>query len=121
MIQSLNSKIDITEKGTSFHGLTTYGKIMVGNGGFEFYNDRNVNDYIQIPWEEIDYFAASVMGKRITRFMIRTKRNGDFSFSAKNNKAVLRACNLYMPDDKMLRSLSLVDVIKRKFGIGKKK
>ena len=54
MVQSLNTKVDLVMKGTSYHGLTTYGKIMVGDKGFEFYNDHNVQDYIQIPWEEVD-------------------------------------------------------------------
>ena len=103
-------------KGTSYHGLTTYGKIMVGDKGFEFYNDHNVQDYIQIPWEEVDYVAASVMfkGKYIPRYAIQTKKNGAFSFASKEPKKVLRAVNKYVPDDRMLRSLSAWDVIKRK-------
>lgn len=116
MVQSLNTKVDLVMKGTSYHGLTTYGKIMVGDKGFEFYNDHNVQDYIQIPWEEVDYVAASVMfkGKYIPRYAIQTKKNGAFSFASKEPKRVLRAVNQYVPDDRMLRSLSAWDVIKRK-------
>ena len=116
MVQSLNTKVDLVMKGTSYHGLTTYGKIMVGDKGFEFYNDHNVQDYIQIPWEEVDYVAASVMfkGKYIPRYAIQTKKNGAFSFASKEPKKVLRAVNKYVPDDRMLRSLSAWDVIKRK-------
>lgn len=35
-----------------------------------------MNDYIQIPWEEVDYVIASVMfkGKYIPRFAIQTKK-----------------------------------------------
>ncbi|MCI5624064.1 MULTISPECIES: DUF956 family protein [Anaerostipes] len=115
MPQSLNSKVDLVAKATSYHGLTTYGKIMVGDKGFEFYNDRNVNDYIQIPWEEVDIVVASVMfkGKKIPRFGIQTKRNGTFSFSAKEPKKVLRAVNQYIPSERMLRSLSFFQVLRR--------
>ena len=116
MVQSLNTKVDLVMKGTSSHGLTTYWKIMVGDKGFEFYNDHNVQDYIQIPWDEVDYVAASVMfkGKYIPRYAIQTKKNGAFSFASKEPKKVLRAVNKYVPDDRMLRSLSAWDVIKRK-------
>ena len=116
MVQSLNTKVDLVMKGTSYHGLTTYGKIMVGDKGFEFYNDHNVQDYIQIPWDEVDYVAASVMfkGKYIPRYAIQTKKNGAFSFASKEPKKVLRAVNKYVPDDRVLRSLSAWDVIKRK-------
>lgn len=116
MVQSINTKVDLVEKATSYHGLTSYGKIMIGDRGFEFYDDRNVNDFIQIPWGEIEYVAASVMfkGKKIPRFALHTKQNGDFSFSARDSKKVLRAVNKYIPDDKMLRSLTFMDVMKRK-------
>ena len=116
LVQSLNTKVDLVMKATSYHGLTTYGKIMVGDKGFEFYNDNNVKDYIQIPWEEVDYVAASVLfkGKCIPRFAVQTKKDGAFSFASREPKKVLRAMNKYVPDDKMLRSLSARDVIKRK-------
>jgi hypothetical protein len=119
MAQSLNKKVDIVVKATSYQGLTTYGKIMVGDAAFEFYNDRNVNDYIQIPWEEVDYVAASVMmkGKKIPRYAIHTKKNGNFSFSSKEPKAVLRAINQYVPGDRMLRSLNFGEVLKRNIKI----
>lgn len=116
MVQSINTKVDVVVKGTSFHGLTTYGKIMVGDRAFEFYNDRNVADYIQIPWEEVDYVAASVMmkGKKIPRYSIFTKTDGSYSFASKEPKKVLRAINQYIPSDRMLRSLSAMDVVKKK-------
>ena len=74
-----------------------------------------VNDYIQIPWEEVDYIAASVMrkGKSIPRFSIHTKKSGDFSFSTQEPKAVLRAINQYIPGDRMLRSLTFREVLTR--------
>ena len=85
MAQSINTRVDVVVEATSYQGLTNYGKIMVGDKGFEFFNTRNVNDYIQIPWEEVDYVIASVMfkGKKIPRYAIQTKKNGTFSFSSK--------------------------------------
>lgn len=116
MVQSINTKVDIAVKGTSFHGLTTYGQIMVGDRAFEFYNDRNVKDFIQIPWEEVDYVTASVMmkGKNIPRYAIVTKNSGSYSFASKEPKKVLRAVNQYVPSDRMLRSLSAIEVVKKK-------
>lgn len=116
MAQSLNKKVDCVEKGTSYHGLTSYGNIMVGDNAFEFYNEKNVNDYIQIPWTEVEYVSASVMfrGKYIPRFAIHTRKNGAFSFSARKPKIVLRAIRLYVPAEKMLKSLNMFDVIKKK-------
>ena len=75
MAQSINTRVDVVVEATSYQGLTNYGKIMVGDKGFEFFNTRNVNDYIQIPWEEVDYVIASVMfkGKKIPRYAIQTK------------------------------------------------
>lgn len=115
MVESLNSVVDITVDGTSYLGMAEYGKIMIGNKGFEFYNDRNVNKFIQIPWEETDKVIVSIMfkGKWIPRFAIQTKRNGTYSFAAKQPKAVLRAIREYIGPNNIVKSLSLVDVLKR--------
>lgn len=116
MAQSINTKVDLVMKGTSYHGLTTYGEIMIGDKGFEFYNGHNVDDNVQIPWEEIDYVTASVLfkGKYIPRYAIHTKSNGFFSFASREPKKVLRAINKYIPSEKLLRSLTVFDVLKRK-------
>lgn len=117
MVQSLNTKVDLTIDATSYQGLNSYGKIMVGDKGFEYYNNRNVSDFIQIPWEEVDYVIASVMfkGKRIPRYAIQTKKSGTYSFASKDPKRVLRAVNKYVPSERMVRSLGVFDVIKRAF------
>lgn len=113
MAQSLNSSVDLALKATSFQGLTTYGDVMVGNAAFEFYNEKNPEDYIQIPWDQVDYVAAEVLpGKKIARFAIFTKENGHFSFSTRDNKATLRAMRAYIPEDRLQRSPSFADVMK---------
>ena len=113
MAQSQNSSVDLAIKATSFQGLTTYGDVMVGNAAFEFYNERNPEDYIQIPWDQVDYVAAEVLpGKKIARFAFFTKENGHFSFSTRDNKATLRAMRAYVPEDRLQRSPSFADVMK---------
>ena len=117
MAQSQNSVVDLTIPATSYHGLATYGNVMIGNKAFEFYNEKNPEDFIQIPWEQIDHVAGSVMfgGKWIARFAIMPKNDGDFSFSTKDNKKTLRAMRAYIPEDHLVRSLSFFDVVKRGF------
>lgn len=124
MVQSLNTQVDFITDATAFTGLTDYGKIMIGDKGFEFYNSRDSRKFIQIPWEEVDYVIASVMfkGKWIPRYAIQTKRNGTFTFSSKQPKKVLREIQEYVAPDHMVQSLGFFDVIKRAFrSIGKKK
>lgn len=115
MAQSMNAKVDYTISATSYMGVATYGKVMVGDKAFEFYNDKNVEDYIQIPWDEIDHVAASILlkGKWIPRFAIVTKSNGTFSFSSRDNKRVLSAMKNYVDANRLVRSLSFFEVIKR--------
>ena len=115
MVQSLNTKVDLAIDATAFTGLADYGKIMIGDKGFEFYNSRDFRKFIQIPWEEVDYVIASVLfkGKWIPRYAIRTKKNGTYTFSSKEAKKVLRAVRNYVDPDRMVNSLSFFDVVKR--------
>lgn len=115
MIQSLNKKVDLVIDATAFTGFSDYGKLMIGDKGFEFYNSRDYRKYIQIPWEEVDYVIASVLfkGKWIPRYAIRTKKNGTYTFSSKDAKKVLRAVRNYVDPERMVYSLSFFDVVKR--------
>ena len=115
MIQSLNTKVDLVIDATALTGFTEYGKIMIGDKGFEFYNSRDSRKYIQIPWEEIDNVIASVLlkGKWIPRYAIKTKKNATYIFSSKEPKKVLRAVRKYVDPSHMVQSLSFFDVIKR--------
>lgn len=115
MVQSLNTKVDLTVKATSYLGLANYGEVMVGDKAFEFYNEKNIRDYIQIPWEEVNCVMASVMfkGKWIPRFAVVTKNNGNFIFSTRDNKKTLRAVRNYVDPNNMVRSLSFFQVISR--------
>ncbi|WP_415294109.1 DUF956 family protein, partial [Clostridium perfringens] len=115
MVQSLNTKVDLVVDATSFSGLADYGQIMIGDKGFEFYNSNDYRKFIQIPWEEVDYVIASVMfkGKWIPRYAIKTKKNGTYSFSSKDTKKVLRTVRKYVDANRIVKSLSFFDVVKR--------
>lgn len=117
MVESINTKIDLVIDATAFTGLTDYGKIMIGDKGFEFYHGRDPRKFIQIPWEEVNLVIASVLfkGKWIPRYAIETKTNGTFKFSSKKPKKVLRAIKEYIEPDKIVHSLSFFDVLKRSF------
>ncbi|EDP68991.1 hypothetical protein CAT7_05706 [Carnobacterium sp. AT7] len=124
MVESINTKVDLVIDATAFTGLTDYGKIMIGDNGFEFFNARDARKYIQIPWEEVENVIASVMfkGKWIPRYAIETKKSGTFTFSSKNPKKVLRAIREYVDPSHMVQSLSFMDVMKRAFkSMGRKK
>ena len=113
MAQSQNTKVDLTIPASSFSGLSSTGKIMIGDRAFEYYNDRNVEDYIQIPWDEVDHVAASVLfGRAIPRFAVFTKENGHFSFSTRDNKATLRVVRDHIGNEKVVRSADFLGVVR---------
>ncbi|WP_125707171.1 DUF956 family protein [Companilactobacillus zhongbaensis] len=115
MVESLNTKSELVINGTSHMGLADYGKIMVGDKAFEFYDDRDKKNYIQIPWTQVEYVVVSVMfkGKWIPRFGIKTKSSGMFTFSAKDPKKVLRQIREHIDADNIVKSLSFNQVVAR--------
>lgn len=114
MVESINTKVDLVIDATAFTGLTDYGKIMIGDNGFEFYNTRDPRKFIQIPWEEVNLVIASVMfkGRWIPRYAIETKKSGTYTFSSKSPKKVLRAIKEYVDPERMVHSLSFFEVVK---------
>lgn len=116
MVSSQNKRIDLTIKAKHLQDFTSSGQVMIGDQAFEYYNERNPRDYIQIPWDEVDLITAEVIfKKKIPRFAIHTKQNGDFIFTTMDNKKTLQAINKYIPGDRLRKSLSLIDYIKRAF------
>ena len=106
MAISMNTSVEYSSKATFLQGFTTYGDVMVGDKAFEFYNEKNKEDFVQIPWEEIDYVSAEVLGKKnIVRFAI-------FTFSTRDNRATLRAVREHVPADRLLRSPNALQVAK---------
>lgn len=113
MAQSQNSSVELTIKATYFNGLATYGNMMLGNKALEFYNERNPEDYVQLPWDEIDHVAASVIfGRTIPRFVVFTKTEDMFSFSTRDNKETLRHVREHIGNENVVRSPSFLDVVK---------
>ena len=113
MAQSQNSTVELTIRATNLMGLTSEGNVMIGNKAFEFYNERNPEDYVQIPWDEIDHVSAEVIGGRhIARFAIFVRDGHHFTFSTRDNKATLRAVREHIGADKMLRSKDFFDVVR---------
>ena len=114
-VKSMNTKVDLVIRGTSHVGMNSYGEIMVGDQAFEFYDERNPHNYVQIPWKEVDLVVASIYfkGKWIPRYGFQTKKNGMLNFSSKDPKKVLRAVRVYIEPDHIVRSLTFFQVLKR--------
>lgn len=115
LVQSLNTRVDLTMDATAFTGFTDYGKVMIGDKSFEFYNEKDPRKNIQIPWEEVDCVIVSVLfkGKWIPRYALKTKANGTFIFASKDAKKVLRAIRKYIDPDRIVRSLGFFEVLSR--------
>lgn len=115
MVVSINHRADFTAKATSFSGFAEYGDLMVGDQGIEFFSERNVNRFIQIPWNEVDVVIASVLfkGRWIPRIGIRTKKDGTFMFASRQPKKLLHHINTYIPAERMYRSWTFFDVLKK--------
>lgn len=114
-VKSMNTQIDLIIRGTSHIGMNSFGQIMVGNKAFEFYDERDPNNFVQIPWDEVELVVASVYfkGKWIPRYGFQTKKNGLLNFSSKNPKKVLRAVRVYIAPEHIVRSLTFFQVLKR--------
>lgn len=122
MVLSLNHQVDLVMEGTSFMGIARYGKIMIGDQAFEFYDDQNKQHYIQIPWQEITLISASVhfKGKWIPRFEIKTRHDGTFRFAARKPKQLLKRMQQYVDPNIMIQAPSFWQVIKKGFSKPKK-
>ena len=104
----MNTKVLYTTKANTLNGMfgNKNGNILVGNNAFEFYNSRNPEDYIQIPWNEIIRIRAQLFfkDKYIRGFFIDTKNAGktlkimrDFLGNEKivRNKPLLSMKNIF--------------------------
>ena len=88
MVESLNTKVDFVIDATSFSGLTDYGKIMIGDKGFEFYHGRDPRKFIQIPWKKSITLSPRSFSKengfRVMAF--KRRKMARLSFLQKNLK-----------------------------------
>ena len=121
MVKSMNTKVIYTTKANSMTGSigNKHGDIMVGDRAFEFYNHRNPEDYIQIPWKEIERVRAQMFfrDRYIRGFFIDTKNSGTYNFVVSEAGKSLKIMRDFIGNEKIVRSkpvLSLKNLFKRK-------
>ena len=123
MAISMNTKVLFTTKANSLSGMigNKNGNILVGDKAFEFYNNRNPEDYIQIPWEEIIRVRAQIFfkDKYIRGFFIDTKNAGTYNFVVKNAGKTLKIMRDFLGNEKIVRNKPLLSM-KNIFNLFKK-
>ena len=122
MAQSLNSTVELTTTGVSYLGMGgKVAKFLLGNKGLEFYSDANVEDYIQIPWENIEKIGANVSCNKVSRHFEVFTDKGKFLFASKDSGKILKVARQHIGNDKVVRMLTLVQVLMKKLTIFVKK
>ena len=112
MAQSINSTVELTTTGVSYLGMGgKAGKFLLGNKGLEFYSDANVEDYIQIPWENIEKIGANVSRNKVSRHFEVFTDKGKFLFASKDSGKILKVARQHIGNDKVVRMLTLVQII----------
>ena len=123
MAISMNTKVLYTTKANTLNGMfgNKNGNILVGNNAFEFYNSRNPEDYIQIPWNEIIRIRAQLFfkDKYISGFFIDTKNAGTYNFVVKNAGKTLKIMRDFLGNEKIVRNKPLLSM-KNIFNLFKK-
>ena len=115
MAQSLNKTVEFHTTGVSYLGVGgKVGKILVGNAAFEFYADANVEDYIQIPWQEIEQIGANVSGRKISRHFEIYTRESKFLFASKDSGKILKIAREHLGNDKIIKLPTLIQTITAK-------
>ena len=122
MAQSLNSTVELTTTGVSYLGMGgKVGKFLLGNKGLEFYSNANVEDYIQIPWENIEKIGDNVSRNKVSRHFEVFTDKGKFLFASKDSGKILKVARQHIGNDKVVRMLTLVQVLMKKLTIFVKK
>ncbi len=112
MAQSINSTVELTTTGISYLSMGgKVGKFLLGNKGLEFYSDANVEDYIQIPWENIEKIGANVSRNKVSRHFEVFTDKGKFLFASKDSGKILKVARQHIGNDKVVRMLTLVQII----------
>lgn len=90
---------------TSFLYQNSYGNIVIGDGGFEYFDNKDRRKFIEILWSEIDYVMVSVFfkGHWIPRIQVVTKKNGGYIFAAKEPKKLLKLMQDYVPKENFVK------------------
>ena len=115
MAQSLNKVIDIQTTGTSYLSIQgKVGKFLVGDQALEFYSDRNIEDYIQIPWSSVNQIGANVFGRKVSRHFEVFTDQGKFLFASKDSGAILKIAREKIGNNKVVKLPTLLQVIGKK-------
>lgn len=112
MAQSQNTTVEFHTTGVSYLGVGgKVGKILVGDVAFEFYADANVEDYVQIPWKEIEQIGANVSGRKVSRhFEILTDKS-KFLFASKDSGKILKIAREHLGNEKVVKLPTLIQTI----------
>ena len=112
MAQSQNKTVEFHTTGVSYLGVGgKVGKILVGDVAFEFYADANVEDYVQIPWKEIEQIGANVFGRKVSRhFEILTDKS-KFLFASKDSGKILKIAREHLGNEKVVKLPTLIQTI----------
>lgn len=121
MAISKNTKVLFNTKANLLSGMigNKKGDILVGDRAFEFYNEKNPEDYLQIPWEEIIRVRAQLFfrDKYIRGFFVDTKSAGTFNFVVKNAGKTLKTMRDFLGNEKIVRNkpvFSIKNLFKKK-------
>ena len=121
MAISKNTKVLFNTKANLLSGMigNKRGDILVGDRAFEFYNEKNPEDYLQIPWEEIIRVRAQLFfrDKYIRGFIVDTKSAGTFNFVVKNAGKTLKTMRDFLGNEKIVRNkpvFSIKNLFKKK-------
>jgi len=121
MAISKNTKVLFNTKANLLSGMigNKRGDILVGDKAFEFYNEKNPEDYLQIPWEEIIRVRAQLFfrDKYIRGFFVDTKSAGSFNFIVKNAGKTLKTMRDFLGNEKIVRNkpvFSIKNLFKKK-------
>lgn len=116
MAQSLNKTVDYQTTGMSYLGFGgKVGKFLVGDKALEFYKNTNVEDYIQIPWDNIIAIGANVSHRKVSRHFQVVTDKGKFLFSSKDSGQILKYARQKLGNDKVIKLPTLIQIIFSKF------
>ncbi|MGT2935195.1 DUF956 family protein [Streptococcus castoreus] len=115
MAQSLNTSVEYQTKALSYLGMGgKVGQILLGDKALEFYNDKNVNDYIQIPWTSINKIGANVSRNKVSRHFEVFTDQGKFLFASKDSGRILKITRNHIGNDKVVKLPTLIQLIIKK-------
>lgn len=110
MAQSLNTKVDLTTDALSYLGFSQYGKVMIGDTAFEFFNERNVESNMQFPWKSIERVEGNISKSfrghaTVGRHFSIVLHNGKkIHFSSKDAGKILKFAREYLGNDKVVKA-----------------